>query len=187
MSTLQKQTYIDESKHSGGNGRRNFLKTCSMVLTSLIGIGYAVPLIRAFISPATKDTVSGSTGLTEIGDISSFQLNVPKKIAIKGTKIDAWTKFPPTEIGAVWIVMDKSNGFTVFSSICPHLGCGVDWDKNTGKFICPCHDSYFGIEGNVLSGPSPRGMDTLETDIKEGKLFVKFQKMKLGISKKILA
>ncbi len=83
--------------------------------------------------------------------------------------------------------MDKSKGFKVFSSICPHLGCGVDWDKNTGKFICPCHDSYFGIEGNVLSGPSPRGMDTLETDIREGKLFVRFQKMKLGISKKILA
>ena len=187
MSTLQKKTYIDESEHSGGNGRRNFLKICSVVLASLMGIGYAVPLIRAFISPATKDTVSGSTGLTEIGEISSFQLNVPKKIAIKDVRIDAWTKFPSTEIGAVWIVMDNSNGFTVFSSICPHLGCGVDWDKNTGKFICPCHDSYFGIEGNVLSGPSPRGMDTLETDIKGGKLFVRFQKMKLGISKKILA
>ncbi len=187
MSTLQKQTNIDESENSAGNGRRNFLKACSIVLTSLIGIGYAVPLIRAFISPATKETVSGSIGLTEIGDISSFQLNVPRKIAIKDIKVDAWTKFPPTEIGAVWIVMSKSKGFTVFTTICPHLGCGIDWDKNTGKFICPCHDSYFGIGGDVISGPSPRGMDSLETDIKEGKLFVKFQKMKLGISKKILA
>ncbi len=57
MSALQKQTYIDESEHSGGNGRRNFLKTCSAVLASLIGIVYAVPLIRVFISLSTKDTV----------------------------------------------------------------------------------------------------------------------------------
>lgn len=187
MSTSQKKTDIAQSEHSGKVGRRSFLKTCSIVLTSLISIGYAVPLIRTFISPATENTVSGSIGLTEIGDISSFQLNVPKKIAIKDVRIDAWTKFPPTEIGAVWIVMNQSKGFTVFSSICPHLGCGVDWDKNTGKFICPCHESYFNIDGNVLSGPSPRGMDTLETDIKGGKLFVKFQKMKLGISKKVPA
>ncbi len=185
---MKKQICKEETElHLSENGRRNFLKTCSVVLASLIGIGYAVPLIRAFISPATKDTVSGPTGLTEIGEIGSFQLNVPKKIAIKDIKIDAWVKFPPTEIGAVWIVMNKSNGFTVFSSICPHLGCGVDWDKNTGNFICPCHDSFFSIEGNVLSGPSPRAMDTLETEIKEGRLFVRFQKMKLGISKKVLA
>jgi hypothetical protein len=39
----------------------------------------------------------------------------------------------------------------------------------------------------VLSGPSPRGMDTLETEVKDGKIFVRYQKLKLGISKKMFA
>ncbi len=183
---MKTQSSIEESDHrSDENGRRNFLKICSVVLTSLIGIAYAIPLIRAFISPAMQDTVTGASGLFDIGNINDCEVNVPRKVSIKGAKMDAWNKFPPTALGAVWMVMDKDKKFTVFSSICPHLGCGVDWDEASGRFVCPCHESYFNIKGSVLSGPSPRKLDTLETEIKQGKLFVKYQKMKLGISEKI--
>ena len=184
---MKEKICIEETKLHTTKGRRDFLKICSVVLSSLIGIAYAVPLIRTFISPGLKETVFGSTGLLELGSISDYQVDVPKKVKIKDTKVDAWTKFPPTEIGAVWIIMDKNKEFTVFTSICPHLGCGINWDENSGKFICPCHDSFFDIEGRVLSGPSPRGMDTLETEIKDGKIFVKYQKMRLGVSEKIPA
>jgi Rieske Fe-S protein len=109
---------------------------------------------------------------------------VPRKVAIKDSRMDAWTKYPQTVIGAVWVVRGEDDKFTAFSVICPHLGCGIDWDKDSGRFICPCHESYFDIKGEVLSGPSPRRMDTLETDIKQGKLFVRYQKMKLGIAEK---
>ncbi len=185
---MKKQSSIEESvHHSGENGRRNFLKICSVVLSSFIGIGYAIPLIRTFISPAMQNTVTGSSDMVDVGNINEYQVNVPRKIAIKDSLTDAWTKFPSTTIGAVWILMDKDKKFTVFSSICPHLACGVDWDEDSGRFVCPCHESYFDIEGNVLSGPSPRKLDTLETEIKQGKLFVRYQKMKLGISEKIPA
>ncbi len=184
---MKKQICIEETELHTNKGRRNFLKISSVVLSSLIGIAYAVPLIRAFISPALQQTVSRPTGLLEVGSISDCQINIPRKVRIVDTKIDAWTKFPPTSIGAVWIIMDKNKKFAVFTSICPHLGCGINWDENSGNFVCPCHDSFFDIEGNVLSGPSPRGMDTLETEIKDGKIFVKYQKLKLGITKKMPA
>jgi Rieske Fe-S protein len=184
---MKKQICVEETELHTNKGRRDFLKICSVVLSSLIGVAYAVPLIRTFISPALRQTVSGSTGLIELGSISSCQVNVPMNVKIVGAKTDAWTKFPPTEIGAVWVIMDKDKKFTAFTSICPHLGCGINWDEGSGKFICPCHDSFFDIEGRVLSGPSPRGMDTLETEIKDGKIFVKYQKMRLGVSEKIPA
>ena len=184
---MNKQIYVEETEIHTNKGRRNFLKICSVVLSSLIGVAYAVPLIRVFISPALRHTVSGSTGLIELGSISSCQVNVPMNIKIVDTKIDAWTKFPPMEIGAVWIIMNEDKEFTAFTSICPHLGCGINWDEDSGEFICPCHDSFFDIKGRVLSGPSPRGMDTLETEIKDGKIFVKYQKMRLGISDKMPA
>jgi Rieske Fe-S protein len=181
---MKKQICVEETELHTNKGIRDFLKICSVVLSSLIGVVYAVPLIRTFISPALRQTVSGSTGLIELGSISSCQVNVPMNVKIVDTKMDAWTKFPPTEIGAVWIIMNKDKKFTAFTSICPHLGCGINWDEDSGKFICPCHDSFFDIEGRVLSGPSPRGMDTLETEIKDGKIFVKYQKMRLGVSGK---
>ena len=184
---MKKQICVEETELHTNKGRRDFLKICSVVLSSLIGVAYAVPLIRTFISPALRQTVSGSTGLIELGSISSCQVNVPMNMKIVDAKVDAWTKFPPTEIGAVWIIMDKDKKLTAFTSICPHLGCGINWDENSEKFICPCHDSFFDIEGRVLSGPSPRGMDTLETEIKDGKIFVKYQKMRLGVSEKLPA
>ena len=176
-----------EVLHESGDGRRAFLKICSVFLTSLIGIAYSIPLIRAFINPSLQKTVISSSGLVEVGDIRGCQVNVPRKVAIKDSRRDAWTKVPLTVIGAVWVVREEDETFTAYSVICPHLGCGIDWDKDSGRFICPCHDSYFDIKGEVLSGPSPRRMDTLETDIKEGKLFVRYQKMKLGVAKKIPA
>ena len=184
---MKKQICIEETELHTNEGRRNFLKICSVALSALIGVAFAIPLIRTFISPALQQTVSGSTGLLELGSISGCQVDVPRKIKIKDVKMDAWNKFPPAAIGAVWIIMDKDKAFTVFTSICPHLGCGISWDENSGQFICPCHDSFFDIEGRVLSGPSPRGMDTLETEIKDGKIFVKYQKMRLGVSGKFPA
>jgi Rieske Fe-S protein len=184
---MNKQIYVEETEIHTNKGRRDFLKICSVVLSSLIGVVYAVPLIRTFISPALRQTVSGSTGLIELGSISGCQVNVPMNMKIVDAKTDAWTKFPPMEIGAVWIIMNEDKEFTAFTSICPHLGCGINWDEDSGEFICPCHDSFFDIEGRVLSGPSPRGMDTLETEIKDGKIFVKYQKMRLGISEKMPA
>lgn len=183
---MKEQTCEKGDVYSKGvNGRRNFLKTCSVFLASLIGIAYAIPLVRVFISPSMRNIVKGTSGLFDVGEISEYQVNVPKKVPIKDSKIDAWVKFPPTEIGAVWIILGQDKKLTIFSSNCPHLGCGVDWDQNTGRFICPCHESYFDIKGNVLNGPAPRGLDTLETDIKQGRIYVRYQKMKLGISKKI--
>ena len=51
--------------------------------------------------------------------------------------------------------------FVIFSSICPHLGCHFNWVSDQKRFICPCHNSQYGIEGEYLAGPAPRGLDPL--------------------------
>jgi cytochrome b6-f complex iron-sulfur subunit len=42
---------------------------------------------------------------------------------------------------------------------CSHLGCKVSFCDSSGQFECPCHGSVFNRAGDLLSGPSPRGMD----------------------------
>ncbi len=178
---------MEEELQESGNGRRTFLKVCSAFLMSMVGIAYGIPLVRVLINTSLQTTVQGSSGLVEVGDIRGCKVNVPRKVAIKDSRVDAWTRYPQTVIGAVWVVRGEDEKIRAYSVICPHLGCGIDWDRDSGRFICPCHDSYFDVSGEVLSGPSPRKMDTLETDIRQGKLFVRYQKMKLGIAEKIPA
>ncbi|HEY0798413.1 MAG TPA: ubiquinol-cytochrome c reductase iron-sulfur subunit, partial [Candidatus Baltobacteraceae bacterium] len=55
----------------------------------------------------------------------------------------------------------NSMGFVIFSSVCPHLGCRFNWLEEEKKFMCPCHGSQFGHEGEYLAGPAPRGLDPL--------------------------
>ncbi len=51
----------------------------------------------------------------------------------------------------------------VWQTICPHLGCGIDYSSERQSFNCPCHTSDFDLTGKYLEGPSPRDMDRLES------------------------
>jgi Rieske Fe-S protein len=74
------------------------------------------------------------------------------------------------------VVMD----YVIFSSICPHLGCRYAWDSGANRFICPCHGSQFGPEGDKLAGPAPRGLDPLPFREKDGKAQVTWIQYKSG-------
>lgn len=166
--------------------RRTVLK----VLSGAVGVGaagaVAGPVLRMLIDPVDKRTVSGSGEFVSVTELSSIPedgapLNVP--VVIEAPK-DAWTALPPTQVGAIFL---SRSGETVraFSTICPHLGCGIDYHAGERRFACPCHESYFGLDGEVASGPSPRGMDELETRVKDGRVEVKFMKFEIGKAEKV--
>ena len=37
---------------------------------------------------------------------------------------------------------------------CPHLGCGLKWNKQERSFDCPCHGSRFSEEGKLIDNPA---------------------------------
>ena len=45
------------------------------------------------------------------------------------------------------------------SEKCTHLGCRVPFCGPANDFECPCHGSVFNRAGELISGPSPRGLD----------------------------
>ncbi|HMF14459.1 MAG TPA: Rieske 2Fe-2S domain-containing protein, partial [Gemmataceae bacterium] len=60
------------------------------------------------------------------------------------------------------------------TTICPHLGCSVDWrpqeEGKQGQFVCPCHGGTFDPRGELVKlsdreNPAPRGMDRLEVQV----------------------
>jgi len=107
----------------------------------------------------------------------------PIKLSFEMSDQDAFLK--TNEVQDVWVVKHSPKKATVFSPICPHLGCRYYWSADAKTFICPCHLSIFSISGKVLSGPAPRPLDTLPHEIKKGKLYVKWEMFKPGLSKKV--
>ena len=48
--------------------------------------------------------------------------------------------------------------FVIFAMNCAHLGCPVSWFPQSGLFMCPCHGGVYYENGDVASGPPPRGL-----------------------------
>jgi menaquinol-cytochrome c reductase iron-sulfur subunit len=88
---------------------------------------------------------------------------------------------------AVWVRREAGNerALSVFSPICPHLGCPINWHPDQSHFLCPCHGGNFNSSGQLLSGPPPRGMDSLEFEVRAGRLWVRWQDFKIGVSQKV--
>jgi Rieske Fe-S protein len=72
---------------------------------------------------------------------------------------------------------------TVFSSVCPHLGCTIN--ANANGFGCVCHNSAWNGSGDKLGGPSPRALDVLEHKIEGDVLKVRYQSFKQGVAEKL--
>jgi Rieske Fe-S protein len=63
-------------------------------------------------------------------------------------------------------------GLNVFSPVCTHLGCYVNWDNNRKEFLCPCHGGRYNIYGQVIAGPPPKPLNRLPFKIESGKIYL---------------
>lgn len=67
------------------------------------------------------------------------------------------------------VLLHTENGFSAFSLVCTHLGCGLE--NNSDGFACPCHGSRFDADGNVTHRPADKPLHSLRVEvIAEGNL-----------------
>ncbi|KIG19008.1 Menaquinone-cytochrome C reductase iron-sulfur subunit [Enhygromyxa salina] len=157
----------------------------------VLGAGLAgvvvAPALRALLWPLAEGVTitSGGEDFVVVGKRDQFG-ETPIKVDIYADRVDAWNRTKNVKIGSAWVVVIEGK-LHAFSSVCPHLGCAVDYDGATGKFKCPCHDSAFGLDGSHEEGPSPRGLDQLEFEQpKEGKLVaIRYERFKQGVEDKV--
>jgi cytochrome b6-f complex iron-sulfur subunit len=131
--------------------RRNFL--------GLVAMGSFFGAILAAIAGSLKLTKPAVFAETS----SRFPIGKPEDFPLGSA-----TNIPSRRL---WVFSDES-GLAVVSAVCPHLGCVVSREENSG-FICPCHGSKFDASGHVMSGPSPRGLSWVEISLgHDGRLVV---------------
>jgi Rieske Fe-S protein len=102
-------------------------------------------------------------------------------------KTDAWTHAPNQVIGAVFLrsTPEKDPPVLALQVVCPHKGCTIRYVKTDegGHFVCPCHEAYFDLNGQISVEPSrsPRPMDELEVEIRnQDEILVEFKNFRIG-------
>jgi menaquinol-cytochrome c reductase iron-sulfur subunit len=164
-----------------GEDRRSFLAALLGIGSALVGTLLAAPLLRFALFPLLRRTTELKS--SPVGSLTEFSsLTEPVMRTIQIEQVDGWRKAVSEK--AVYITKDKRGELCVLTSVCPHLGCTVTWNEQKNQFVCPCHGAIYAPDGARVSGPSLRGMDTLQTAVKDGQLEVRFQYFRQLVSDK---
>lgn len=147
--------------------RRKFLTLGIGGISGLIGVALGIPLVGYAVSPATTKK---EQHWVELGSTSDFKPLTPTKVEFDVVRKDGWIEEQTKK--SAWVVLNDAGTPVVFDPRCTHLGCAYRWDAADRRFLCPCHDAKFDLDGNVVAGPPPRPLDRLQSKIEGGKILV---------------
>ncbi len=147
--------------------RRNFYEWSVFVLGGIVQAALALPALAYLLVPSRKKT---SGGWTDAGSIAALPADQPIQLDVQRERQDAWKS--TVEKLTVWAVKKNESEVVVYSPQCTHLGCGYHWVAQEQHFVCPCHDTVFGIDGAVISGVAPRPLDRFQTKIEGDRLWM---------------
>jgi cytochrome b6-f complex iron-sulfur subunit len=135
------------------SSRRDFLKSIWVGLGGLAALELG-GLTLAYMQPHLAEGEFG--GLIDAGNIEQYP-------------VGSVTHIPN---GRFYLARLADGGFLALYQRCTHLGCNVPWDQTQGGFICPCHNSQFTTQGEVVNPPAPRPLDLFPITIEDGRVMV---------------
>ena len=183
LSEAEAPTQSEENVATEDNQgeRRGFIKFLCIVIGGIVS---AVPFgagIWAYINPLTREKGVDGDGFLKITSLDAIPDDgTPAKFSVIADKEDAWNKFKNISVGAIYL-RKEAGKVKALHTVCPHLGCFIDYRSSKSDFFCPCHNSNFKLDGSIVSGVSPRPMDPLEIEIRNKvEVWVKFQNFQPG-------
>ncbi len=148
--------------------RRSFVKIVTASLGSMMAAIVGLPVIQYFISPALGKTTSDDW--ISLGSVDNFPFDIPTLFNFAITKVNGWER-SSLSYGA-FVLRKEGQDPIVFSDVCTHLSCRVNWNEEKSEFYCPCHAAFFSKNGEVVSGPPPRPLDRYEIRLDGDQLFI---------------
>jgi Rieske Fe-S protein len=124
------------------NGRRSFVRWilgggfCSSILSFLY------PAIRFLKPPQAAEAIVNEAPAGKIGDLRPNTA----KIVRFGTRPILLTRISETE-------------WKAYSAVCTHLNCTVQFHEAKRQIWCACHNGYYDLNGQVVSGPPPKPLE----------------------------
>jgi menaquinol-cytochrome c reductase iron-sulfur subunit len=175
-----------ESSGKTRTPRRGFLAQAAAL--ALGAAAYGAPVLAAlwpFTRTPEKKSAGGFRRLASLDALVPG--GPPYRAAVVDARTDAWTRFPPEPVGAVFLQRAADGRVTALNVRCPHAGCFVDFDAADKRFFCPCHKAAFALDGHRLDAvlQSPRDLDELAVEIRnKSEVWVRFQQFRTGTAEK---
>lgn len=167
--------------------RRGFLTRTGAIVAA--GIAGLVPIFSGlivFFDPLRRNGHAGK--FIRVATLEAVPDDgIPRQFPVIARRVDAWNdSLEP--VGAVYLRRTQGQETPeCWTATCPHAGCFVAYDGPTNTFKCPCHNSSFQVDGQLIPpSPSPRSMDSLECRLDSQEILVKFENFYTGKADKVV-
>jgi menaquinol-cytochrome c reductase iron-sulfur subunit len=147
--------------------RRRFLSGAIVTIATFIAAALGIPVLGYAISPALRRQ---SEPWSDAGPLANVNVGEPTKVEYLIQRKDGWIE--TTSQHTAWVLRKADGTLTAYDPRCTHLGCPYSWDTTTKRFLCPCHNGVFAIDGSVTSGPPPRPLDRFQVRVQASKIMI---------------
>jgi len=162
---------------SSARSRRSFLLLFPVSIIAGVFSSLGVAAVR-FLRPRIAQ--ASPNKWLDVAPVNELPRTIPLLQKIRADHVNGWAI--SQEEHQIYIL---PGGNQVLSAVCPHEGCEVNWEKETNRFSCPCHESYFAADGSRISGPARRGLDPLPSRIQAGQLQVQYQSFENNAAERV--
>jgi Rieske Fe-S protein len=147
--------------------RRTFLEWTIHGLGTLFAAVLGIPAVGYLIDGRNRPERLKDYRPVDGIKLSELEVGKPRQGIIRNIRQDAWTLHLNDVVGRVWVIKSSDNSIQVFTTVCPHLGCSINFDQSRTCFLCPCHGAEFNsggflVERSGYQNPAPRAMDSLD-------------------------
>jgi cytochrome b6-f complex iron-sulfur subunit len=118
-------------------------------LDSLLGVSFvstivamAYPVWRYLIPPASGEPVTQSVVAAQASQLKANTGMLFKFGSRPGL-----------------LIRNQDGELQAFNAVCTHLDCTVQYKADTSQIWCACHNGFYDLSGNVVSGPPPRPLE----------------------------
>ncbi len=81
-------------------------------------------------------------------------------------------KLQSLEKNVIFYLVKTNHSIIAISPACTHLGCFVNFDRESNEFICPCHGGRYDMEGKVISGPPKEPLRRFPLKIEDKRILI---------------
>jgi Rieske Fe-S protein len=142
--------------------RREFLKISVVAVLAVLGLGFLIPGIKLFSPAGGREK-----------ELAFFPLIAEDEVPQRGVKkAELLFAVSGRERKTRVFIVSAPEGLAVFSATCSHLGCLVNYHKEKGEFVCPCHSGRYDLAGRNIAGPPPAPLTRLPVRKQEGMVLV---------------
>jgi Rieske Fe-S protein len=106
----------------------------------------------------------------DAGAIDSVEANTPLAVTLRVARPDGATEAVDRRV--IYLVRGAGEPLKALDSTCTHLGCRTRFNADTMQIECPCHGGRYDISGNVVAGPPPSPLRSLQTRVQGGRVLV---------------